>query len=264
MQYSTKHVVTRRRWQKVVNSMIQKDPGNPRIHRLRVIHLYEADYNLLLGIFWARKLVPQGENLGLFHENCYGSRPGRSATDPVTLEELQVLIAYMSRTNQIIFHNDATSCYDRIIINLANLLARRFGMSKELCKIHGDTLHHMLYYVATALGISERLYQHLPDSPIFGTGQGSCASPAVWLIICSILFECHQKASHGAEYSTPDKNLKLKLSMAVFVDDTKGQTNDMQSEEALPSETTLQQSQEVDKVWGDLLHEAGRALEIPK
>jgi hypothetical protein len=88
--------------------------------------------------------------------------------DPVTLEELQILIAYMSRTNQTIFCNDATSCYDQIIINLAHLLARCFGMFEELCHIHGDTLHHMMYYVATALRTLEQLYQHLPDQPIYG------------------------------------------------------------------------------------------------
>jgi hypothetical protein len=58
LRYATSHGVSLRRWRKVVTSMIEKEPGNPRIHRLRVIHLYEADYNLLLGIFWARKLVP--------------------------------------------------------------------------------------------------------------------------------------------------------------------------------------------------------------
>ena len=35
-------------WQQVVNVMLQKDPGNPRIHRLLVIHLYEAQQ--LLGL----------------------------------------------------------------------------------------------------------------------------------------------------------------------------------------------------------------------
>ena len=41
------------RWKTVVNiSMLEKDPGNPKIHRLRVIHIYEADYNLLLSIQW--------------------------------------------------------------------------------------------------------------------------------------------------------------------------------------------------------------------
>ena len=51
LRYATAHGVSLRRWQKVVTAMIEKEPGNPRIHRLRVIHLYEADYNLLLGIF---------------------------------------------------------------------------------------------------------------------------------------------------------------------------------------------------------------------
>jgi hypothetical protein len=80
------------RWQNVVNSMIEKEPGNPNIHRLRVIHLYEADYNLTLGIFGARKLVPTAKKQRLFNASCYSSRPGLSAIDPVFLEELQVSV----------------------------------------------------------------------------------------------------------------------------------------------------------------------------
>jgi hypothetical protein len=30
--------------------MIEKDPGNPQLHHLCVIHLYESEYNSLLGI----------------------------------------------------------------------------------------------------------------------------------------------------------------------------------------------------------------------
>ena len=50
---ATKFGISLTRWQNVVNSLIEKEPGNPKIHRLRVIHLYEVDYNLILGIFWA-------------------------------------------------------------------------------------------------------------------------------------------------------------------------------------------------------------------
>jgi hypothetical protein len=71
--YSVKYGISLTRWQNVVNSMIEKEPGNPKVHRLRVIHLYKADYNMILGIFWARKLVPQAEDLRLFNSSCYGS-----------------------------------------------------------------------------------------------------------------------------------------------------------------------------------------------
>jgi hypothetical protein len=40
-------------WQNSITTMIEKQPGCPRLNKLRVIHLYEADYNLLLKIIWA-------------------------------------------------------------------------------------------------------------------------------------------------------------------------------------------------------------------
>ena len=44
------------RWIKVKSSMIKKVPGKPLLSKLRVIHLYEADYNLLLKLLWTRRL----------------------------------------------------------------------------------------------------------------------------------------------------------------------------------------------------------------
>jgi hypothetical protein len=32
--------------------MILKEPDNHKIHRLRVLHPFEADYNLILGVKW--------------------------------------------------------------------------------------------------------------------------------------------------------------------------------------------------------------------
>jgi hypothetical protein len=39
------------RWQNSITTMIEKQPGCPRINKLRVIHLYKADYNLLLKLY---------------------------------------------------------------------------------------------------------------------------------------------------------------------------------------------------------------------
>jgi hypothetical protein len=36
------------RWQVVINAMLEKIPGKPLLHKLHVIHILEADYNLTL------------------------------------------------------------------------------------------------------------------------------------------------------------------------------------------------------------------------
>ena len=37
-------------WSSIVNTMLEKDKGVPKIHRLWVIHLYKGDYNPILGV----------------------------------------------------------------------------------------------------------------------------------------------------------------------------------------------------------------------
>jgi hypothetical protein len=65
------------RWKKVINIMLEKEPGNPNIHRLPVIHLYEADYNLILAL-QARKVIHHSEDKRLLNDSLYGARPGRT------------------------------------------------------------------------------------------------------------------------------------------------------------------------------------------
>ena len=60
------------KWKCIVNTMLEKDKGMPKLHRLRVIHLYEADYNLILGVKW-RQALHHATSRGLINEGCYGS-----------------------------------------------------------------------------------------------------------------------------------------------------------------------------------------------
>lgn len=55
------------RWSNAVNAMIEKDPGRPKVNRLRIIHLFEADYNLLLKIMWGSRLVRRAVSLDLLN-----------------------------------------------------------------------------------------------------------------------------------------------------------------------------------------------------
>ncbi|KAI2509652.1 hypothetical protein MHU86_4772 [Fragilaria crotonensis] len=61
MNYALERGYSYKRWQTVANTILFKDADNVRIHRTRVIHIYEADFNLCLGIKW-RAAMHQAED----------------------------------------------------------------------------------------------------------------------------------------------------------------------------------------------------------
>ncbi|KAI2490526.1 hypothetical protein MHU86_24036 [Fragilaria crotonensis] len=97
------------------------------------------------------------------------------------LTQLTTDLCRVLRHDMARFDNDASACYDRIIVALGMLAARRCGMPKNAVRLHAEALQFMRYTVKTAYGVSESNYSGTPFAPLFGTGQGSGASPAVWL-----------------------------------------------------------------------------------
>ena len=63
-----------KRWQEILTCMIQKDPGSAKIHRLQVLHLYEWDFNLLLGLF-LRELDQHCEDNKLINKEPMAAGP---------------------------------------------------------------------------------------------------------------------------------------------------------------------------------------------
>jgi hypothetical protein len=47
-----KHGFAPQRWQKCIDAILEKIPGQPRIEKLRIIMLYEADFNFVLKLVW--------------------------------------------------------------------------------------------------------------------------------------------------------------------------------------------------------------------
>eukprot|EP00957_Ditylum_brightwellii_P015778 1188753-Ditylum_brightwellii.AAC.1 len=52
---------TPHRWQKAIDVMLEKDIGDPKINRLRIIVIVEGDMNLIIKIIWNKRLVPTAE-----------------------------------------------------------------------------------------------------------------------------------------------------------------------------------------------------------
>ena len=49
------------RWKTTITIMLEKDKGSPKINRLRVIGKYEADYNLILKLYWPKLTTQHAE-----------------------------------------------------------------------------------------------------------------------------------------------------------------------------------------------------------
>jgi hypothetical protein len=263
MNYCLHFGYSLRRWQKIVNSLLEKDPGTPRIHRLRVIHLYEWDYNLLLGVKW-RQLLHHVVDKGTLNPACYGTTPGRSSVDPVFIKEMEYEIVRLTRYPLVHFDNDATSCYDRIPCFLANIASRKYGQSAKVCMVQGGTLQKAKYYLKTKFGISEDYVQHTQESPWFGTGQGSGNSPMYWLLISSTLYDIYTKeVTRGAIYETPDHKIKIKLTQLGFVDDVNNRTNLPWNDQATIT-NLLQMASKESQLWYDIMEAANQSLELTK
>jgi hypothetical protein len=68
--------------------MLKKVPGNPLLHKLRVIHILEADYNLTLKAIFGRRLLKNCEAYGTLGEIQDGFRKGRSTTRTLLINEI--------------------------------------------------------------------------------------------------------------------------------------------------------------------------------
>jgi hypothetical protein len=77
--------------------------------------------------------------------------------------------------------NDAKSCYDQIIKSLAMIACIAVGLPLLAAVMHNKTHHGMQHSIKTHHG-TLRLYVGTDDDALEGTGQGSGASPAIWLL----------------------------------------------------------------------------------
>jgi hypothetical protein len=111
--------------------------------------------------------------------------------------------------------NDAKSCYDRIVCNLAMIVSQDYGVKQNMTSLQATT----------AFGEATHTYQHSPTTPIHGTGQGSCGSPAIWLLISSILMDCLSSLGGGMTMINVTKNNSIKEWIDGFVDDIIQQTD---------------------------------------
>lgn len=236
-----KHGFAPQRWCKCIDAILKKIPGKPVIEKLRIIMLYEADFNFV-------------------GNSNHGSRSGRQ----ITGAQLEKLLLYeifgLTCTSLVTVNNDAKSCYDRIVKPISMTTCMAVGLPLCVAIMHNTTHRKMEHRIKSRHSLL-RPYSGAADDPHEGTGQGSGASPAIWLIYMVTLLNAFAKYSSGMTVSSPYQENLTVFVLAIFVvDDGMPGVNDALKKPARPLADLITSAEQVSQSWERLLYASGGAL----
>eukprot|EP00957_Ditylum_brightwellii_P197529 15048946-Ditylum_brightwellii.AAC.1 len=78
LNYTLKHKYSYERWRNIGNVILLKEPRNNKVHEIRAIHIYMADYSEMTGIIW-RGLIKSLEKQKTINKGQIGGRSGHDA-----------------------------------------------------------------------------------------------------------------------------------------------------------------------------------------
>jgi hypothetical protein len=241
--------------------MLEKVPGNPMLHKLRVIHILEADYNLTLKAIFGRRLLKNCELHGTLGEIPDGFRKGRSTTRTLLINKIMNDYNKRLRIDNFTGMTDISGCFDRILPSMVALLNRKNGCTREAVCMHSETLSRAEYHIKTQHGVSQEYYTN-SINPVYLNGQGAGDSPSQWCQQSALLFQLYKEKNSGALMSTKTGNAKISIPMAAFADDTNLLGNNdcnAKSHEGLTNKAKLAFS-----TWNGLLYASRHFMELSK
>ena len=223
---------TYERWESSWHCMIQK-LKQPLLPKLRIVQLFEGDFNAGLKYLIGRKLMRHMNDNKLHDPETFGSRSGKTA--PEALINLQLLFDHCRMWNKPVgcIFNDAIGCYDRIVPILCETSMRKKGCPPGIAKCHTMTQKNMVHRIRISSGISKGtisfntkksltiVNSHIASikGKTGGIGQGGGGGPMAWISVINIMIEVYRKLCKGAQALDICALYSLTYWIVSYVDD---------------------------------------------
>jgi hypothetical protein len=246
------------RWKTIHNIFIEKIKGTPRIEKLRVIHIYEADWNLLLKYFIAYKLHGTACREKTVQEEQSGGRPGKCAAHSATTSVITTETVCLQKKIGATLYNDAAACFDRIIENISNATLMSEGLNPTIAKLHAQTLEKASYHIKTKYGVAETANGDMRPEPFYGTGQGAADSMPRWGILSDLIIRLYKKRAKSDRVKSPLSNTEILTIIKAYVDDTNSTMICKKIDDL------IEMLEHNAKTWEELLYTIGGKLELTK
>jgi len=249
------------RWTSTVQCMLEKDPGRPWIHRLRIIELFDAQVNAGFQIFIGRRMMYRALDSNLLHPSSYSSTPGKTCQEASLHKVLMMDMMRLCKMVGGIFDCDATGCFDRMIPAFIPSHTRRLGLPKSVSCFVAQLMWKCKLFVKTKSGVTKESIRSKIGNVLFGIGQGNGGGPAMWIAHLIVIFSVLQTLVTGMVLSNPSME-KVETAGVGYVDDvTLGRSIVPQNN---PVKEAAEAIRETGQTWEEELYTTGGKLELSK
>jgi len=257
--------ISPQRWRQVIDVMLEKKPGERKLHRLRIVALQETDFNQSNRLLFGRPLQHALEEREYLPDIQHGSRASRRCHSAVLNKVLTYEIHRYSKKPLAYIENDAKGCYDRIINPLVLLFLQILGLTPLTVASLATTWEQTSHRIKTLYGISKFGYANTPECLLFGPGQGSTIGPFLWLLCFLLIFSSLTSSSPKIVIHSVNSSLPITFFGEAFVDDTGLGTNDTTNTTLLTEDQALVSNlNSLAQEWERLLFSTGGALNLQK
>ena len=261
IELCTSNRIILKRWKKTIMALIEKEPGTLYIHRMRAIHIIEAEVQFLAKHHYVNQMMKTAEKENLITEEQYGGRRKKQAQSAVLNKILYHNISRQMLMTSAFMDDDARACYDRIITSLSGLEGRKWGASHELSDFTTKFMESQEFSLRTGHGISDGNYSYTNENPIQGSGQGIGWARPRWLNSSDTCSRIMEERCAGMHYHDPSNDIQVKKRGDFFVDDT---STGVTENRLFGNNTILDQLAHDEQVHAHVLYAMGHRLALDK